>query len=65
MVQKLKRDEAKPCPFCGKQPEYRLYPTIDDKFTHIISCENPKCKAAPSIGTLNKIDALQIWNKRY
>lgn len=53
-----KKDEVLPCPFCGKQPEFR--------FEHrgwIIWCADFLC-VEQRYGSATKQDAIDNWNKR-
>ena len=63
-----------PCPFCGKQPEVTPH-DIDGEIWAIVTCENQKCAAHPSVLDSRRINAckttaaaaaaaIRRWNRR-
>lgn len=59
----LRKDEALPCPFCGKMPTIQKWHGSGPR-TRMVSCSNDSCGAHPSvIGNTSSI-ALAIWNMR-
>ncbi len=56
---------VKPCPFCGKQPEYTDYSAQPYfVFPHEVACNNPGCPVNPSRADKSREDAIKQWNTR-
>ena len=57
--------EIKPCPFCGKEPNYIFCPQEQhgEQDLHCISCEEPKNHYVESTGTTKEQAAIR-WNTR-
>jgi hypothetical protein len=62
-VTRLSTKEAKPCPFCGKQPEIQHWEGGGPQ-KRIIVCTNEMCQAQPSVSGPTKKRALEHWNYR-
>lgn len=63
MTGTLSVTQAKPCPFCGKQPEIQPWHGGGPR-KHLVRCENDSCVASPSLlGTTAK-KAIENWNYR-
>lgn len=62
-MERLPKDFAKPCPFCGSQPfiQYWHGGSADKR---MISCEMDSCYASPQITGPNYKTALCRWNMR-
>ena len=61
---RLKKTEAKPCPFCGHLPEIEPWhggPTSK----RMVSCANEDCMVSPAVCGKTKEKALGYWNIRY
>lgn len=71
-----KREQAKPCPFCGMLPElHPKRPEIEGNAWGQVRCENDDCPAQPVVndgedvaddrGTEKYIAAaIRLWNQR-
>lgn len=61
-----KRDEPKPCPFCGHKATVKRDFIIGGFSKYYVCCENDDCKLV--VATLNHDtinDAIESWNKRF
>lgn len=59
--------KIKNCPFCGKQPELRIYKYSETENHYSVWCTNcydNKFIALNTFSYLDKNDAIKIWNKR-
>jgi hypothetical protein len=62
--------EAKPCPFCGRTPQWRLVKMGYDQLhgepmqDHSLGCVIPSCFVRPVIQGSNKERLLKSWNTR-
>ena len=56
------RNELKPCPFCGSEPQMRWWDYLGGK-EFAVSCENNECLGA-SFQDADPEKAIAQWNRR-